>query len=813
MQCVMNRLTATITIFVFMLAAFATGAGCRNRAVGIPMTGGSGSSLGDGGCDGAFGSHAGNDDGGGPSSDSRTGKVVGTDLKYDVVVVGAGTGGVAAAIQAARLGAKVALLEETDWIGGQATAAGVGSMDERGWTGPVGLYGEFRNRIVTHYAALGKATDTCYWNASTLCFEPVVGKAVLEHMLLAEPGIDLFLAIRPIAVETSDAARRPTIVAVDAKQTTASTVRHYRIAAPVFVDASEYGDLIALTPAMVRLGNTQTPSLDETACVQDMTYTMVIRRYRAGVPDELQIRQAPPGYDESVKNTFASVVARGGHDWLDASGHYADYGSYPVSFQTLVGYRAMPDSSTPGTYTSCRPTQISKTSLNWPNHVHVSVSDITDQDARRRAICEAKLRTIQFLYYIQNVLGQHDWSVANDQQYDTTFNRQQTCPQIPENLKAIERQMPMMAYTREARRMVGLYTLTSSDINRQEPFEGGPPRSVTNFSTSLATGDSAIDLHGCRSMSDIESSLETWADISNRNRAGLFQIPFGAFIPEFVDGLIAAEKNLSVSRLVNGAIRQLPVTMLTGQAAGAIAALAALRGIQPRDVPPILIQSVLARSGSRLSRYRFDDVPPRSPSWWAVQLATTYDLMKGRGDGIPADGQTNSSAATDRFGVGQALTREQAAALLCRLGGLDRDNPPDVPSFEDVPLWRWSYGFVEAAHAAGLITGCGQGRFCPESQVSRADAAVLILTGFGIQPNSDTTPDADRPVDVPESDPRLAWIQKALALHMMTPCEGQEGGSIPIRYCPDDPILRQDTAAALAEGLLRSRTTSAADSR
>ena len=166
--------------------------------------------------------------------------------------------------------------------------------------------------------------------------------------------------------------------------------------------------------------------------------------------------------------------------------------------------------------------------------------------------------------------------------------------------------------------------------------------------------------------------------------------------------------------------------------------------------------------------------------------------------------------------MGQALTREQAAVLLCRLDRLDRDDPPDVPSFQDVPLWRWSYGFVEAAQAAGLITGCEPGRFCPESPVSRADAALLILTGLGIQPDDNATFDAARPGDVAESDPRLAWIQKALALRMMTPCDNQEGASNPIRFCPEEPILREDAAAALAAGLLaitESPTTSGAGSR
>ena len=50
---------------------------------------------------------------------------------YDVVVVGAGTGGVAAAVQAARQGAKVALIEETvTGVGGQMSSADVSTIDE-----------------------------------------------------------------------------------------------------------------------------------------------------------------------------------------------------------------------------------------------------------------------------------------------------------------------------------------------------------------------------------------------------------------------------------------------------------------------------------------------------------------------------------------------------------------------------------------------------------------------------------------------------------------------------------------------------------
>lgn len=48
----------------------------------------------------------------------------------------------------------------------------------------------------------------------------------------------------------------------------------------------------------------------------------------------------------------------------------------------------------------------------------------------------------------------------------------------------------------------------------------------------------------------------------------------GALIPQTVDGLIVAEKSISVSNIANGTTRLQPVVLQIGQAAGALAALA-----------------------------------------------------------------------------------------------------------------------------------------------------------------------------------------------------------------------------------------------
>ena len=69
---------------------------------------------------------------------------------YDVVVIGGGAGGTAAAVEAARSGVRTLVVEETVWLGGVLTAAGVSAVDGnyrlRG-----GIFGEFADSLALRY--------------------------------------------------------------------------------------------------------------------------------------------------------------------------------------------------------------------------------------------------------------------------------------------------------------------------------------------------------------------------------------------------------------------------------------------------------------------------------------------------------------------------------------------------------------------------------------------------------------------------------------------------------------------------------------
>lgn len=237
-----------------------------------------------------------------------------------------------------------------------------------------------------------------------------------------------------------------------------------------------------------------------------------------------------------------------------ATGGYSDWPviRYPVSWTFHNGYRGVPDSSISEDF-------ITKTGINWANDWSISPEAVLDLDERRDQLCRAKLHTLNFIYYMQTEIDS-GWAIANDEGYDTPYNYQNRC--LPEEYAAIEVHFPLIPYVREARRMIGDHVLLVSEIRR------------ISFEDAVAWGDYPVDFHG--GMGDLDFG-ETW-DMVDPALRGIFDIPAGSLTSSLYPGLFATEKNISVSRLVNGATRLQPVTMSTGEAAGRLAADWAERG-------------------------------------------------------------------------------------------------------------------------------------------------------------------------------------------------------------------------------------------
>jgi hypothetical protein len=222
------------------------------------------------------------------------------------------------------------------------------------------------------------------------------------------------------------------------------------------------------------------------------------------------------------------------------------------------------------------------------------------------------------------------------------------------DLEALAVHLPQQPYVRECRRIIGVQTLTAKDLGRFE--------NAKHVAASVAMGDYFMDLEHGRTAHAIETDLDTGEAPKG---GGPFQVPFEVFIPEKIDGFVPAEKNLSQSRLANGATRLQPITMLTGQAAGAIAALAVKQGVQPRSLKPSEVQRALLRAGSTLIQRWYADVPWGTPLWRATQLLALHRVMDRPGE-IERDNNI-PLAAHARWGANESLQPEELRAVLQRL--------------------------------------------------------------------------------------------------------------------------------------------------
>ncbi len=557
----------------------------------------------------------------------------------DVLVVGGGTGGVAAALAAARANRRVCLLEETDWIGGQLTAQGVSALDEHEHIerfGGTRSYYALREAIRDHYrrlspdlAAQPHPNPGRCW-VTRLAFEPRVAVDALHAMArpFVESGRLAILTRTKVASAQTKADRVESVLAVDLDER-----RWVRIRARIVVDATELGDLLPMVGAEYVVGAETKAETNEPHaqplepkphCVQSFTYTFVLGRtgrdgahvmpkperyehYRDGQPYSLRIHvHGGEIYGEETR-------------WLE----YQVLEQAPGTKGGLWTYRRLIDGSlfpSGGGYAS----DISM--LNWPGNDYRDQS-ILDRGhlEQARALQDAKRVSLGFLHWLQ-----------------TEAPRPGAAPGFPEleprpDVFATDDALGKHPYIRECRRIRALKTIVEQEVSAE--YQRGAR--ARHFEDSVGVGWYPIDIH---------NSGADDVGVSCRTRP--FQIPLGALIPVRVKNLLAGAKNLGTTHITNGCYRLHPVEWNTGEAAGALAAFALERG---RDPAAIHADTKLRRDFQRrlvsqgVPLYWFTDVGVAHPAFAALQLAAVTGDVQGAADGLEA--AALPPAARARFGL------------------------------------------------------------------------------------------------------------------------------------------------------------------
>lgn len=135
---------------------------------------------------------------------------------------------------------------------------------------------------------------------------------------------------------------------------------------------------------------------------------------------------------------------------------------------------------------------------------------------------------------------------------------------------------------RETRHFKGVETITAEDIQNARVFEDwAVTKALFNFDVHNMTGN-GLDATGSQK--------------EFRQTRG-YTIPYGCFVPESVDGLLLAGRNISGTHMAHANFRVMPICINMGQSVGIAAALAALHGIRPRDVNVKELQEILRGYG------------------------------------------------------------------------------------------------------------------------------------------------------------------------------------------------------------------------
>lgn len=474
---------------------------------------------------------------------------------YDVVVVGGGTGGTAAAIEAARSGARTLVVEETTWLGGMLTSAGVSAIDGnyrlRG-----GLFGEFTDSLAARYG--GYEALKSGW-VSNILFNPRTGAEIFSNMAM-EAGVEMLFGTS--LVSASHLGKGWKLTLSDGAS----------IKTKVLVDGTELGDVAAMVGA---------EPLDDGRYVQDMTYVAIAKHYGRDVSIEM-----PPGYDiENYRSCCDNPLA-------DNDGGYNPLGQQLWSPGMMLSYGLLPDGYV---------------MLNWPVYGNDYYEEYLgmSREERERLYRKAKDRTLGYIYFLQHELGLADFGVAYD-------------------VFPTEDGLPFFPYFREARRVAGRDTMTVDAA--KDPYK------YDLYTRAVAVGDYPVDHHHVQNPHREELSHLWFGKIPS------FSVPLGVVVPVKVEDLLMADKAVSVSWEMNGAVRLQPVMMGLGQAAGALAAIAARTGRHPSEVPAEEVQETLLDEGCYLMP--FLDLKPGDPGFKDLQRKGVRGQVKGIGRSVGWSNET-----------------------------------------------------------------------------------------------------------------------------------------------------------------------------
>lgn len=470
----------------------------------------------------------------------------------DIVVYGGTPAGLAAAIQAGRMGKSVTVLEPTTHVGGMM-GSGLTKAD-------VSVYEDSYGGIARSFFAMARkhygteSTTRIYYGSGW-------AEETLRRMTI-RAGAKIVLG-QPIARAVRSGR---SIVRIE-------TTTGRRFCAEVFVEASYEGDLLAKAGVPTILGREARATYGEAHAgaqplgrIEVGNRTVLVDPFvKLGDPtsgllygvEPFVARETGQADDRLMAFNYRLCVterAAGKVPFRKPAGYDPSLYETAARFlQTLIADRGFVTSTH---FIGSSVTVEGKLDVNSSRYFSTDVwhigRDYILADEAGRAAIRARVRN-----YTEGLL----WFASTD-------------PRVPKNVRSYTRRFgwcadefrdngnfPRQLYVRQGRRLVGRYVLTENDLMARRSFDD-----------SIGLGYYPMDEHG---MYRTVVGGYIADEIRQSLPGGKYEIPYRALLPKIGDSLnLIAATTISASHVAFTSVRVEPTFMVIGQAAGAAAALA-----------------------------------------------------------------------------------------------------------------------------------------------------------------------------------------------------------------------------------------------
>ena len=506
------------------------------------------------------------------------------ELKADLVVIGGGLGGCAAALSALRSGLHVILCEETDWLGGQLTSQGV-PPDEHKWIerhGCTKSYRSFRNSVREYYKKnynlTARARDRALLNpgngsVSRLCGEPKVYLKCIESLFVEYLNKKKLILLKNTIAKSAQLERDEIIsIEVENQLTGDSLILNGRF----FVDSTELGDLLPITRCEHLVGTegkeaTEELHMPERASEKNQqAFTMCFAiEHRSGEnhtiakPDNYNfwkefIPKMTPPWPGKLLDFKYTPPSTGVAKILG----FNPEGPHKFGIINLWKYRRIIAKENFNDQSGMRDLSL----INWPQNDYL-LGNLTgvNRVERKKHIQQSKELSKSLLYWLQTDAPRSDGKTGwpglrlRKDVFDTDDG------------------MAKYPYVRESARIKALTTIREQDCGRENRalVLGSDQSKVRSkqYHDSVGIGHYQIDLHPT-------TEGDNYIDFP----ALPFELPLGALIPVRINNLIAGAKNIGSTHVTNGCYRLHPVEWNIGEVAGNLAANCTKENIHPKGI-------------------------------------------------------------------------------------------------------------------------------------------------------------------------------------------------------------------------------------